>query len=114
MLTDKKRVVAKLKTILPTYYELSCDSDTPKPCITYNENFNVDDIKSAEYGYSRLQMTIKIWLNGTDIGSATNYAISVDSAMRELGYTRISSNELFVGGQIEKVLIYEALGFETY
>ena len=114
MLNDKTRVVAKLKTILPTYYELSCDSNTPKPCITYNENFNVDDIKSMAYGYSRVQMTIKIWANGTDIGAVTNYAISVDSAMRELGYSRISSTELFVGGQIEKVLIYEALGIETY
>lgn len=114
MLTDKIRVVDALNDILPTFYELSCDSSTPKPCITYLENFNVDDVISNEMGYSRLQVTIKIWLNGTDIGSATNYAISVDSAMRELGYTRISSNELFVGGQIEKVLIYEALGIETY
>ena len=114
MLNDKPRVVAKLKTILPTYYELSCNSDTPKPCITYNENFNADDVISKERGYSRVQMTLKVWLNGTDIGEATTYVQSIDTAMRDLGYRRVSSIELFVGGQIEKVLIYEALGIENY
>ena len=34
--------------------------------------------------------------------------------MRNLGFSRVSNIELVVGGQIEKVLIYEALGKEIY
>ena len=63
MLDNKKEVVNALSQILPTYYEFICNSATKKPCITYTENSNIDDIKSMESGYSRIQYTVKIWVD---------------------------------------------------
>jgi len=40
MLDLKTEVVTALKTILPTYYEYFCNSDTALPCITYTEYMN--------------------------------------------------------------------------
>lgn len=114
MLDNKKEVVNALSQILPTYYEFICNSATMKPCITYTENSNIDDIKSMESGYSRIQYTVKIWVDGVEVKAITEYAEQVDIAMRNLGFSRVSNIELVVGGQIEKVLIYEALGKEIY
>lgn len=114
MLNVKPELVAKLKLILPTYYEYICNSSTPKPCITYAETSSADTIISRQLGYSRIQMTIKVWVDDGDIGTLQNYAEQVDSTMRELGYSRVSANELVVGNQIEKILLYEATGIEEY
>lgn len=114
MQDNKKSLVAKLSTILPTYYEYFCDTTTPMPCITYAETNNLDDVKAMDAGYYRLQMTVKIWCNALSVGTMESYAQQVDNAMRELGYSRINSNELVVGDQIEKILLYEALGIEKY
>lgn len=114
MLSIKPEIVTKLGQILPTYYEYICNSTTPKPCITYAETNSIDTIISMTMGYSRVQMTIKIWIDNGDIKSLQGYAVQVDSAMRELGYYRVSANELVVGNQIEKILLYEATGIETY
>lgn len=114
MLSIKPEVVAKLKLILPTYYEYICNSSTPKPCITYAETNSSDTIISREMGYSRMQITVKVWIDNGDIGALQNYAEQVDSSMRELGYSRVSANELVVGNQIEKIMLYEATGIEEY
>ena len=53
-------------------------------------------------------------VDGVEVKAITEYAEQVDIAMRNLGFSRVSNIELVVGGQIEKVLIYEALGKEIY
>lgn len=114
MIDAKKELVSKLNEILPTYYEYFANSETEKPCITYCETNNYDGEKSMEMGYSTVQMTIKIWGKTTDLSSIQAKAELVDDAMRELGYSRVQGNELIVDNYIEKVLLYEALGFEFY
>lgn len=114
MINVKPEVVAKLKLILPTFYEYICNSDTPKPCVTYAETNSSDTLVSREKGYSRIQITVKIWIDNGDIGALQNYAEQVDSAMRDLGWSRVSSNELIYGNQICKIMLFEALGIETF
>lgn len=112
MLDVHKNIESALKDILPTYYELICDSKTTKPCITYNEYMNNIDIGSDVVGYSNVGFYIKIWANS--IATIQQKAPLIDNAMRQLGYRRASSNELSVDGQIEKIMAYEAIGFEKY
>lgn len=112
MLTTKKTIVAALSKILPCYYELFCDSKTEMPCITYIENNNYAEQTGDTLGYSSIEYTIKVW--ATEITNIEQYAAAVDAAMRELGFTRISANELVVENQIEKILTYSALGLEQF
>ena len=112
MLNEHKNIAAALSEILPTYYELFTDSNTPMPCITYMEETNAVDIQSDRIGYSVVGYYIKVWAQ--DAGTIQDTAQSIDDTMRALGYTRTNSNELVVGRQIEKILTYEAYGFEDF
>lgn len=42
------------------------------------------------------------------------YAPQIDTTMRNLGYSRIASNELVLGTQICKILTYQGLGLEEF
>lgn len=110
MLNYKPTLVAALNEILPTYYELSCDSDTEQPCITFIENNNYSVAEGDGLRYSRISYIIKIW--GDDIGVLCEYAVLLDDKMKELGFNRISSNELVIDTQCQKVFIYEGLAQE--
>jgi hypothetical protein len=112
MLTSKKQVVAALSKILPCYYELFCDSKTQMPCITYIENNNYSEQTGDTLGYSSIEYTIKVW--ATEITDIELYSAQADKAMREMGFKRISANELTVENQIERVLTYSALGLEQF
>ena len=112
MLNEHKNIVTALNPILPTYYELVSDSTTPKPCITYCEQKNNQAESADNIGYSWVGYYIKIW--DDDIARVQSNAILVDKAMREIGYKRISSTELFVDNDICKIMIYEGLGLERY
>ncbi len=112
MLNYKETLVAELNTILPTYYELFCDSSTETPCITYIENNNYSLLEGDTMRYSRLSYILKIW--GNDIGVLSQYAVLLDEKMRQLGFNRISANELVVDTQCQKIFIYEATGREKY
>lgn len=114
MLNIKTQIVTTLNTILPTMYEYICNSKTPKPCITYAETNSMDTLISKETGVSRMQFTIKVWIDNGDVSEMQNYAGQVDTKMRELGFTRVSANELVVGNQIEKILLYEIIMKENY
>ncbi len=112
MLDVKKQLVSALKDILPTYYELIVDSSIKLPCITYLEIDNSDNLTGDTLGYSNLKMNVKIWANNMD--DVMTYAPQVDTVMRNLGYSRIASNELIMGTQICKILTYEGLGLEEF
>lgn len=112
MLSGKKEIVEELNKILPTYYELICDSNTKLPCFTYIEFENEQDKTGDTLGYSIIGYTIKLWAD--KVSDVDNYAIQLDKAMRKLGYRRRSSNELTVDNQIEKIMTYEALALEKF
>lgn len=38
----------------------------------------------------------------------------VDNKMKSLGFRRISSQELVVDNMVEKIIIYEGIGYEDY
>ena len=60
MIDVKKQVVASLKEILPTYYELFVDSNTELPCITYRVTNDYESITTKDAGVSSIMYTIKV------------------------------------------------------
>lgn len=112
MLDCKTQLVKSLNTILPTYYELFCDSSTPKPCITYIESQNNTVANGDTLGYSTVGYTIKLW--GTDLAILMPYTNQIDTTMRGLGYIRTAYNELTFNGNYELIFTYQGLGLENF
>lgn len=114
MINYHTNLVSALNNILPTHYEMALTNKTKTPCISYMEINNY----VAEYGsnltYSRITYQIKIWSN--DIAEIQGYVPKVDNTMRDLGFKRISSGELYDNNStmIQKILTYEALGLEQF
>lgn len=98
------------KAGVPVYYELFVDSSTKTPCITYIENNNSSYLEGDNLFYSNLSYNIKIW--GNDLATLIPIANKVSNIMRKQGFKRISYNELSFNGQIELILIYDAVGWE--
>lgn len=114
MIDYHKTLLEALKPILPTYYEMALHSGLKTPCISYIELNNATADDGDSLGYSRLTYQIKVW--ATDIGIIQKYALKVDEAMRQLGFSRTASGELFDynSAMIQKVMTYEALALEEY
>lgn len=114
MINYHTELVAALKTILPTHYELTLTSGTKTPCISYQERDNAVTDNGDTLGYSRISYTVKVW--GNDIGALQRYAMQIDNVLRPMGWKRVSSGELydFQSTMIQKVLTYEALAKEVF
>lgn len=114
MINYHTNLVSALNNILPTHYEMALTSQTKTPCISYMELNNY----VAEYGsnlsYSRIVYQVKVWSN--NIADIQEYSLQIDNVLRELGFKRISSGELYdnQSTMIQKILTYEALAKEQY
>jgi hypothetical protein len=116
MINYHKQLVSALKTVLPTHYEMALTSKTQTPCISYMElnNYQLTEPINSTVGYSRITYQIKVW--GNDLNVIQENALKVDKALRTIGFKRISSGELYDNNStmIQKILTYEALGFEEF
>lgn len=116
MIDFSKEVVSALGTILPTHYEMTLTSKTQTPCISYMilNDICVTETNGATLGYSRLTYQVKVWSN--KVADLQRYAKEVDSAMRTLGFKRISSGELYDNNStmIQKIMTFEALALEEF
>ena len=114
MIDYHKNLVNALNAILPTHYEMVLHSGLKTPCISYMELNNYDYVSGNTVGYSRITYQVKVW--GNDIGELQKYALEIDSALRPIGFKRISSGELYDHNStmVQKILTYEALALETF
>lgn len=114
MINYHSELVNALKTVLPTHYEMVLHSKLSTPCISYMEINNYVSSSGDTLGYSRITYQVKVW--GNKIEDLQQYALEVDAVLRPLGFTRISSGELYdrESTMIQKILTYEALASETY
>ena len=114
MIDYHKELVKALNTVLPTHYEMVLHSGLATPCISYMELNNADYMSGETMGYSRISFQVKIW--GKDIAELQKYALQIDKVLRPLGFTRVSSNELYdmQSAMIQKILTFEALALENY
>lgn len=105
---------AALMSVLPTHYEMTLTSGTATPCISYMERNNYVIANGGSMGYSRLSYQVKVW--ATSIADIQRYAKEVDDVLRPLGWTRISTTELYDNNSsmIQKIMTYEALALENF
>ena len=114
MIDYHSTLVSALNKILPTHYEMALTSKTNTPCISYMEMNNYTSNSGDSIGYSVITYQVKVW--GNEIGVLQRYAIEIDKALRELGFKRVSSGELydFNSTMIQKILTFECLALENY
>lgn len=112
MIDYNETLVQQLSTIVPTYYELFCDSNTPKPCITYTVSNDYATHEGDTVRYSKLNYIVKVW--GSGVGEIQGYAAQVDDKMKRLGFKRTSGRDLTVGQQICKIFNYEGTVHEDF
>ena len=114
MIDFHSELVSALNTVLPTHYELALTKNTKTPCISYQERNNYDTDTGDTIGYSRIIYTIKVWANSITI--IQENVKKIDKVLRPLGFKRTSSNELHdnQSTMIQKIMTYEANGFENY
>ena len=114
MIDYSAKLVSALKTVLPTYYEMTLTSKTKVPCISYQERNNYVVASGDTLGYSGIVFTVKVWAN--DIALIQKYALEIDNVLRPIGFKRTSSNELHdnQSTMIQKIMTYEALALEDY
>lgn len=117
MIDFDKNIVVALSAIevssgvyLPCYYENFITGDITLPCITYVENNNSSYLEGDTLRYSHLNYTVKLWM---DNKNQQSYLEDIDDAMRGIGFVRNSTNEIVNGRVIEKIMDYEAIGWET-
>lgn len=113
MIDYNREIVTALKTVLPTYHELTLTHDTKTPCISYMELTNVVEESGDTLEYSRVSFQIKIW--GIDLAVLNSKAGEVDKIMRGLGFTRIAGGDMYDrnSSMIQKILTYEAKALEN-
>ena len=114
MINYHTELVRALNKILPTHYEMALTSQTKTPCISYMELTNIAAETGDTQGYSRINYQVKVWAN--TIGEIQHYTLQIDSVLRPLGFSRVSSAELYdnQSTMIQKVLGYEALALERF
>lgn len=114
MINFHTEIVSALNKILPTHYEMALTSKTQTPCFSYMETNNYVSDDGDTIGYSRLTFQVKVW--GNNIATLQEYALQADAAMRQLGFKRVSSGELYdhASTMIQKIMNYEALAVENY
>lgn len=117
MIDFDKQIMAALSAIevsegvyLPCYYENFITQDITLPCITYVENNNSSYLEGDTLRYSHLNYTIKLWM---DDKNQQIYLNAIDEALLDIGFYRQSTNEIVNGRVIEKIMDYEAIGYET-
>lgn len=114
MIDYHKELVSALEQVLPTHYELALTKDTQVPCISYQERNNYVDVNGDTLGYSHISYTIKVWGRFYDMAAIQQAVLDVDTALRPLGFKRVSANELYQEPILQKILVYEALANETF
>lgn len=114
MIDYHKELVASLETVLPTHYEMTLHSGLETPCISYMELNNYVSTSGTTLGYSYITYQVKVW--ATDIATIQRYIVEIDRVLRPLGFKRVASSELYDhnSSMIQKILTYEATGFEQY
>lgn len=115
MINYHAQLVEALNKIgIPVKYEMTLHSGDATPLISYMETNNYVIGNGDTVGYSTVQYQIKVWGNSIEV--LQRYAKEIDNALRPIGFTRTSSNELYDPNStmIQKIMVYQGLGYEEF
>lgn len=105
MISYDKTLVEALDKVLPTHYEYFIKPSTKTPCITYRQYDDYDTLTGDTIEYTQLTYLIKIW--SPKKKELEDNAIILHRVMQELGFRRVSTNELFTDNMGQKIMLYE-------
>lgn len=114
MIDYHETLVSALSEVLPTHYEMVLTSNTKMPCISYMEVSNASHMEGDTLGYSTVQYQVSV--HARNLKDLQRYALEVDSKLRPLGWTRVSSHESYDGttSYARKIMTFEALASEEF
>lgn len=114
MIDYHAQLKSALSSVLDTHYEMTLNSKTKTPCISYMEINNFDEQVGDTLGYSRIAYQVKVWAN--DIALIQRYAKEIDRVLKPLGWKRTSAGELYdnQSSMIQKIMTYEARALERF
>lgn len=113
MVDTNKEIVSALSSLgLKVYHEYFVNSKTEIPCITYLEYDNNSLVEGDTLGFSNVIYHIKIW--GNTISTINEYAIKIDEIMRDLGFKRTNTTDLWLDNVGQRQLKYEGKTIEDF
>lgn len=95
----------------PVYNEHFLTNESEIPCISYRLSGDVQQETGEHLMYSRVNMSIKIWAKS--LKDITEISNKVDKKMRSIGFTRTSTNELWINEICQYELRYNAKALEV-
>lgn len=97
---------------LPVYYEHFLTKDTEVPCVSYRLDDDYNRVMGSNLSFSWIYVSVKVW--GKSKETFDNYSPLVDSLMRQLGFERIGTNELWATGIGQYEMRYRGTYRENY
>lgn len=111
MIDTKLTVIEALKTLdYPVLHEHFLTEQTTLPCITYRQGEDIQEQTGEVLMYASIHYNIKVWAKS--IKDLTEISIKIDEIMRSIGFTRSSTNELWIGERGQLELRYKAKTLE--
>lgn len=111
MINYNKELVEELSPILPVHYELFVDQAIKFPCITYKGHDNYDTQVGDTVEYANMSYMIKVWSDR--VADLEQYGQEVHVKMRALGFKRINTQEMFVNGVGQRIMVFEATSYRN-
>lgn len=116
MINYKPTLVAKLNELFNNAYPVVAEdfltASTGLPAISYNLSNDLVRANGDDFGYSDVYYNIKVW--GREIKAMEEIAVQIDTMMRNLGFRRIATVELWFDGLGQKELRYQGLAREIF
>ena len=113
MIDFRPTLVQELRSLgLPVYYEVFLTQETEVPCISYMVATDIEQATGDTLGYSDLNIYVKIWAK--TVAEIAEYSRKIDNKMRELGFTRTGTTELWQDGIGQNQLRYRGLAREYF
>lgn len=110
MISYSKELMAELDKVLPTHYELFIEGDLTLPCLTYKTYDNRDAQVGDTIEYANIAYMIKVWSDR--VADLEQYSLEVHEKMKLMGFKRTNTNEMFVNGVGQRIMIYEAISYK--
>lgn len=106
-------IVKSLKqTKLEVYDENFTTSTTSLPCLSYLLINDQIDKQGDTQEHSKVFYYIKVYASKNS--EIAKYSKEVDVIMRNLGFKRRATKDLFVNGCPQRILTYQALAYEIF
>lgn len=111
MLDYRPELLTKLSSLgLPVECEFFLTKDVEIPCISYLLLNDINTHQGDTMVYSDQYYKVTIWAN--KLSTLAEYSEKVDNVMRELGFKRTGSNELWLDGIGQLAITYKGLAKE--